>query len=60
MNDQLRRVLEAKRAERERLAALPFARKLEILEQLRSRSLELSRTTLRRPASRRGGGMTSA
>lgn len=48
MNDSLRRIIEAKRAERERLTALPFARKLEILEQLRARSLELGRNPLRR------------
>ncbi len=47
MNDSMRRIIEGKRAERERLATLPFARKLEILEQLRSRSLELGRNALR-------------
>ena len=47
MNEDLRRIIEAKRAERARLAALPFARKLEILEQLRARSLELGRNPLR-------------
>jgi hypothetical protein len=52
VNEQVRRVLDAKRAERDRLAALPFARKLEILEQLRSRSLELGRNPLRNGASR--------
>ncbi len=54
MNEQLRRLIEAKRAERDRLAALPFARKLEILEQLRSRSLELGRNPLRKAPPRRG------
>ena len=54
MTDRLRRIIEGKRAERERLAALPFARKLEILEQLRSRSLELGRNSLRKVTSRRG------
>ena len=53
MNDSLRRIIEGKRAERERLAALPFARKLEILEQLRSRSLELGRNSLRGAMARR-------
>jgi hypothetical protein len=47
VTDRRRRVIEAKRAERERLATLPFARKLEILEQLRSWSLELGRNSLR-------------
>jgi hypothetical protein len=60
VNEQTRRILEVKRTERDRLAALPFARKLEILDQLRARSLELSRTTLRRPGSHRGGGTKSA
>ena len=54
MTDRLRRIIEGKRAERERLAALPFARKLEILEQLRSRSLELGRNSLREVMPRRG------
>ncbi len=54
MTDSLRRIIEGKRAERERLAALPFARKLEILEQLRSRSLELGRNPLREAMPRRG------
>lgn len=55
MNDYLRRILEAKRAERKRLAALPFARKLEILEQLRARSLELGRNPLRQVSPRHSG-----
>ena len=55
MTDSLRRIIEGKRAERERLAALPFARKLEILEQLRCRSLELGRNSLREAIPRRGG-----
>ena len=53
MTDRLHRIMEGKRAERVRLAALPFARKLEILEQLRSRSLELSRNPLRLAKPRR-------
>jgi hypothetical protein len=53
VNDSLRRIIEGKRAERERLAALPFARKLEILEQLRSRSVELGRNSLRDAMARR-------
>lgn len=59
MNDSLRRIIEAKRAERDRLAALPFARKLEILEQLRARSLELGRSSLRK-ASPRDTGRTGS
>ncbi len=60
MNEQTRSILEVKRAQRDRLVALPFARKIEILEQLRAPSLDLSKTTLRRPASHRGGGTKSA
>jgi hypothetical protein len=55
VTDRERRIIEGKRAERERLAALPFARKLEILEQLRSRSLELGRNPLRETIPRRDG-----
>jgi hypothetical protein len=55
VNDSLRRIIEGKRAERKRLAALPFARKLEILEQLRTRSLELGRNSLRETMAQRGG-----
>jgi hypothetical protein len=55
VNDSLRRIIEGKRAERKRLAALPFARKLEILEQLRTRSLELGRNSLRETVAQRGG-----
>jgi hypothetical protein len=51
----MRRIIEGKQAERDRLAALPFARKLEILEQLRSRSLELSRNPLRKAEPQRDG-----
>jgi hypothetical protein len=55
VNDSLRRIIEGKRAERKRLAALPFARKLEILEQLRTRSLELGRNSLRETMAQRSG-----
>lgn len=55
MNDSLRRIIDGKRAERKRLAALPFARKLEILEQLRTRSLELGRNSLRETMAQRSG-----
>lgn len=59
-HEQTRRILESTRAERDRLAALPFARKLEILEQLRSRSLELGRNPLRNGAAPPGAGTGSA
>ena len=43
----MQQVLESKRAFRQGTAALPFARKLELLEQLRDRSLLLARSPLR-------------
>jgi hypothetical protein len=55
VTDSLRRIIEGKREERERLAALSFARKLEILEQLRSRSLELGKNPLRAAMPQRDG-----
>jgi len=55
VNDGLRRIVEGNRAERKRLAALPFARKLEILERLRTRSQDLGRNSLRETMARRGG-----
>ncbi len=42
MSEQMRRILESKRAMRTRLAALPFAEKLRILEKLRARSLAIA------------------
>ncbi len=51
MSDWMRKNLEAKRAERKRLAALPFAKKIELLEKLRDRSLLLASNKLRRSPS---------
>ena len=42
MSKQLRRILESKRNQRTRLAALPFAEKLRLLEQLRTRTLAIA------------------
>lgn len=49
MSTPMRRILEGKRAMRRRLAALPFAEKLVLLERLRARSLAIaaSRAALR-------------
>ena len=47
MSDFMRKVLESKRQARKRLAALPFARKLELLEKLRDRSLLIASSPLR-------------
>ncbi len=44
----LKQILEQKRAARERLAALPFARKLEIVEKMRHRSQIIAASPLRR------------
>lgn len=48
MNDWMRRVVESKRTERERLRALPFSEKIKILEKLRQRSLAIADSPLRR------------
>ncbi len=56
MNLWMQKMLESKRAARKELAALPFARKLEILEKLRDRSLLIASSPLRkRPSSRQPG-----
>ena len=47
MSEWMRKVLESKRENRKRLAALPFSEKLVILEQLRDRSLLLASNPLR-------------
>jgi hypothetical protein len=47
MNLWMQRLLESKRAAREKMAALPFARKLELLEKLRDRSLLIASSPLR-------------
>jgi hypothetical protein len=48
MSDYMRKVLESKRETRKRLAELPFAQKLILLEKLRDRSLLLAANSLRR------------
>ena len=54
MSIWMQKILDSKRAARKELAALPFARKLEILEKLRDRSLLIASSPLRqRPPSRR-------
>ena len=44
----MQKILESKRAARKELAMLPFARKLELLEKLRDRSLLIASSPLRR------------
>ena len=53
MNASIQKMLESKRAVRKGIAALPFARKLELLEKLRDRSQFIASSTLR-PAKRNG------
>ena len=58
MNTALRKIEQSKREMRQRLAALPFAEKLRILEELRARSLSLRGTRLRRQQKSAGDGRT--
>ena len=51
MTNWMRKVLESKRAVRERLQALPLSEKLKLLEKLRDRSLAIARNPLRRQKS---------
>ena len=55
MNAQMQRILAGKQAERARLAALPFAEKLAILEQLRDRTLAVASSALYRTRGTQGG-----
>jgi hypothetical protein len=48
MSPFMRQVLESKRETRKRLAQLPFAQKLVLLEKLRDRSLLIAASPLRR------------
>ena len=54
MSEQMRRILESKREARKRLAALPFADKVKLLEQLRDRSLAIAASPLKQRLVRRG------
>ena len=46
MNDKMRTILESKRLERSRLAVLPFAEKIPLLEKLRDRALAIGDSAL--------------
>jgi len=48
------KILESKREMRQRLAALPFADKVKLLEQLRDRSLAIAASGLKKQSSRQG------
>jgi hypothetical protein len=51
MSEWMQKILESKRATRNRLAALPFSEKVKILEKLRERNLSIASSSLRkRPA----------
>jgi len=54
MNEQMRRILEGKARTRQRLAALPFADKVRLLEQLRDRTLAIAASPLKRRSVHRG------
>jgi hypothetical protein len=47
MSEWMRKVLESKRAMRQRLRELPFSEKIKILEKLRDRSLAIARNPRR-------------
>lgn len=51
MSDWMQKILESKRAMRQRLATLPFADKIKILEQLRDRNRAIANSPLRRKLS---------
>jgi hypothetical protein len=53
MSDRMRKFLESKRAMRKQLAALPFADKIKLLEQLRDRALAIAASPLKQQMSRR-------
>ena len=52
MSERMLKILESKRALRQQHAALPFARKLVLLEKLRDRSLTIAASPLRRRAAK--------
>jgi hypothetical protein len=53
MSNRMRQILESKRAMRTQLAALPFADKVKLLEQLRDRALAIAASPLKRQLGRR-------
>jgi len=54
LNEEMRRILAGKARTRQRLAALPFADKVKLLEQLRDRTLAIATSPLKRQSSHRG------
>ncbi|MFA7159724.1 MAG: hypothetical protein WC299_10510 [Kiritimatiellia bacterium] len=55
MNDKMRAILESKRLERNRLALLPFAEKIRLLEKLRDRDLAIGNSALCQARGSRAG-----
>ena len=53
----MQKILESKCAARHELAALPFARKLELLDKLRERSRLIAASSLRRKVTQSGSGV---
>jgi hypothetical protein len=54
MSERMRQILESKRELRQRLAALPFADKMKLLERLRDRSLSIAGSPVARKKSGHG------
>jgi hypothetical protein len=52
MSEWMRKILESKRATRNRLAALPFSEKIKILEKLRDRSISIASGPLRKQSAK--------
>jgi hypothetical protein len=52
MSETMRQILERKEAMRKRLAALPFAEKVKLLEQLRDRALAIAASPLKQQMTR--------
>jgi hypothetical protein len=48
MSGRMRKILESKASQRKRLAALTFAEKVKLLEQLRDRTLAIANSPLKR------------
>lgn len=55
MNEQMRAILESKRLERSRLAALSFSAKVPLLETLRDRALAIENSALYQSRGSRAG-----
>ena len=54
MSERMRKILESKQEMRRRLASLPFADKVKLLEQLRDRSRAIAASPLKRQSAHRG------